>query len=40
LAALLLREPVSAAQLTGVACVLGAVMLATFGQSLGARKMA
>ena len=40
LAALLLREPVSAAQLTGVACVLGAVMLATFGQSLGARKVA
>jgi drug/metabolite transporter (DMT)-like permease len=32
LAALLLRERVSAAQLAGVACVLGAVLLATFGQ--------
>jgi drug/metabolite transporter (DMT)-like permease len=32
LAALLLRERVSAAQLAGVACVLGAVLLATFGE--------
>lgn len=32
MAATLLREPVSAAQLAGVACVLGAVLLATFGQ--------
>jgi drug/metabolite transporter (DMT)-like permease len=32
LAALVLGEPVSAAQLAGVACVLGAVLLATFGQ--------
>ena len=32
LAAVVLREPVSAAQLAGVACVLGAVLLATFGQ--------
>lgn len=32
LAALVLREPVGAAQLAGVACVLGAVLLATFGQ--------
>ncbi|WP_027214675.1 DMT family transporter [Burkholderia sp. WSM2232] len=40
LAALLLREPVSVAQLMGVACVLGAVLLATFGQTLGARRAA
>ena len=40
LAALLLREPVSGAQLAGVACVLGAVMLATFGQTFGTRKAA
>ncbi|HEX7934806.1 MAG TPA: EamA/RhaT family transporter, partial [Paraburkholderia sp.] len=40
LAALLLREPVGAAQLAGAACVLVAVMLATFGQALGARKPA
>ncbi|MFM0167842.1 DMT family transporter [Paraburkholderia sediminicola] len=32
LAAMVLGEPVSAAQLAGVACVLGAVLLATFGQ--------
>jgi drug/metabolite transporter (DMT)-like permease len=32
LAALVLHEPVSAAQLLGVACVLGAVLLAAFGQ--------
>jgi drug/metabolite transporter (DMT)-like permease len=32
LAAVALGEPVSAAQLAGVACVLGAVLLATFGQ--------
>jgi len=32
LAAVVLREPVSAAQLAGVACVLGAVLLATFGK--------
>jgi hypothetical protein len=32
LAAVVLREPVSAAQLAGVACVLGTVLLATFGQ--------
>jgi drug/metabolite transporter (DMT)-like permease len=32
LAAVVLHEPVSAAQLAGVACVLGAVLLATFGQ--------
>jgi drug/metabolite transporter (DMT)-like permease len=32
LAAMVLHEPVSAAQLAGVACVLGAVLLATFGQ--------
>jgi drug/metabolite transporter (DMT)-like permease len=31
-AALVLREPVGAAQLVGVACVLGAVLLATFGR--------
>lgn len=31
-AALVLREPVGAAQLAGVACVLGAVLLATFGR--------
>ncbi|WP_144140216.1 DMT family transporter [Paraburkholderia sp. BCC1884] len=31
LAALVLHEPVSAAQLAGVACVLGAVLLASFG---------
>uniref|UniRef100_E1TK23 EamA domain-containing protein n=1 Tax=Burkholderia sp. (strain CCGE1003) TaxID=640512 RepID=E1TK23_BURSG len=40
LAALLLREPVSTAQLVGVACVLAAVMLATFGQTFGARRAA
>ncbi|WP_025596617.1 DMT family transporter [Burkholderia sp. WSM2230] len=40
LAALLLREPVSTAQLTGVACVLCAVMLATFGQTHGTRRAA
>ncbi|MFM0470022.1 DMT family transporter [Paraburkholderia strydomiana] len=40
LAALLLHEPVSAAQLAGVACVLGAVMLATFGQPRSTRKAA
>ncbi|CAB3729534.1 DMT family transporter [Paraburkholderia rhynchosiae] len=40
LAALLVRESVSAAQLTGVACVLGAVMLATFAQTLGTRNAA
>jgi drug/metabolite transporter (DMT)-like permease len=40
LAALLLREPVSAAQLAGVACVLGAVLLATFGQMRTARSAA
>jgi len=39
LAALLLHERVSAAQLAGVACVLGAVMLATFGQMFGTRKV-
>ncbi|MFM0229066.1 DMT family transporter [Paraburkholderia sediminicola] len=32
LAAVVLREPVSAAQLAGVVCVLGGVLLATFGQ--------
>lgn len=32
MAATVLHEPVSAAQLAGVACVLGAVLLATFGQ--------
>lgn len=32
LSALVLRETVSAAQLAGVACVLGAVVLATFGE--------
>ncbi|NYH15919.1 DMT family transporter [Paraburkholderia bryophila] len=37
LAALALREPVSAAQLTGVACVLGAVLLATLGRMGAAR---
>ncbi|CAB3797870.1 DMT family transporter [Paraburkholderia fynbosensis] len=31
-AALVLREPVGVAQLAGVACVLGAVLLATFGR--------
>jgi drug/metabolite transporter (DMT)-like permease len=31
MAALLLREPVSSAQLAGVACVLGAVLLVTVG---------
>jgi drug/metabolite transporter (DMT)-like permease len=31
-AALVLREPVRVAQLVGVACVLGAVLLATFGR--------
>ena len=40
LAALLLREPVGAAQLAGAACVLVAVMLATLGQALGARNPA
>jgi drug/metabolite transporter (DMT)-like permease len=39
-AALLLREPVGAAQLTGAACVLGAVMLATLAQALGTRNVA
>ncbi|WP_433695970.1 DMT family transporter [Paraburkholderia phenoliruptrix] len=39
LAALLLHERISAAQLAGVACVLGAVMLATFGQMFGTRKV-
>ncbi|WGS54805.1 DMT family transporter [Paraburkholderia sp. D15] len=33
LAALVLHEPVSAAQLAGVACVLGAVLLATLGKA-------
>lgn len=40
LAAVMLREPVSAAQLAGVACVLGAVLLATFGQMRTARNTA
>lgn len=40
LAALVLREPVSAAQLAGVACVLGAVLLATYGQVRTARRAA
>jgi len=40
LAAAVLREPVSAAQLAGVACVLGAVLLATFGQMRTARRTA
>jgi drug/metabolite transporter (DMT)-like permease len=31
MAAAFLREPVTGAQLTGVACVLGAVLLATMG---------
>jgi len=40
LAAVVLREPVSAAQLAGVACVLGAVLLATFGQMRTVRSTA
>jgi drug/metabolite transporter (DMT)-like permease len=40
LATVVLREPVSVAQLTGVACVLGAVQLATFGQVRAERGMA
>ncbi|MFP3568194.1 DMT family transporter [Paraburkholderia sp. SIMBA_030] len=40
LAAVVLHEPVSAAQLAGVACVLGAVLLATFGQTRTARSTA
>jgi drug/metabolite transporter (DMT)-like permease len=32
MAAAFLHEPVSGAQLAGVACVLGAVLLATVGQ--------
>ncbi|MFM0597415.1 DMT family transporter [Paraburkholderia dilworthii] len=40
LAGLALREPVSAAQLTGVACVLGAVLLATVGRLGAARSTA
>lgn len=40
LAAVVLREPVSAAQLAGVACVLCAVLLATFGQMRTTRRTA
>lgn len=40
LAALVLQEPVSAAQLAGVACVLGAVLLATFGRLRTVRRAA
>ncbi|WP_408341292.1 hypothetical protein [Paraburkholderia sp. RL17-337-BIB-A] len=40
LATVVLREPVSAAQLAGVACVLGAVLLANFGQLRTVRGMA
>jgi drug/metabolite transporter (DMT)-like permease len=39
-AALVLREPVGAAQLAGVACVLGAVLLATFGRMRATRSAA
>jgi drug/metabolite transporter (DMT)-like permease len=39
-AALVLREPVGAAQLAGVACVLGAVLLATFGRRRAPRGVA
>lgn len=40
LAAMVLGEPVSAAQLAGVACVLGAVLLATFAQMRTGRSAA
>lgn len=40
MAATVLREPVSAAQLAGVACVLGAVLLATFGRMRTSRSHA